>query len=103
MDLSPNFHSLLAFRQDGQTGDNAEEFGGFNRFRDVHGARKQGDMRPPAVALTALTRIEDRVKALSAGYHRIRPWYGWRLRPALWRFSPDAGHRVHAPRHAFAR
>lgn len=32
-------------------------------------ARSDATMRLPAVALTALTRIEDRVKALSAGYH----------------------------------
>ena len=41
---------------------------GFELIKRIR-ARKQGNMRLPAVALTALTRIEDRVKALSAGYH----------------------------------
>jgi len=48
---------------------------GYELIRRIRADSSSGSSRIPAVALTALARIEDRVKALSAGYqmHVAKP------------------------------
>jgi len=46
---------------------------GFSLIRRVRQLEEQGSRQIPAVALTALVRIEDRTRALAAGFNMFVP------------------------------
>ena len=46
---------------------------GFSFIRKVRQLEEQGSRQIPAVALTALVRIEDRTRALAAGFNMFVP------------------------------